>query len=153
MARLVVTYFPQSIWFLILDDTFVYRCSKKAPGSSIHHQHGNKSKAPPAERVASGSPLKGGEQQSTSFAACPLSCSRAPQKLPKKEFELFEHPARGYKLREFSNSRQVRGVPFQGINSGNPSESGANDWCPFFWFVFFGHAKKMNRFILSSPDR
>jgi hypothetical protein len=58
--------------------------------------------------VASGSPLKGGEQQSTSFATIPLSCSRAPQKLPKKEFELFEHPARGYKLREFSNFRQGR---------------------------------------------
>jgi len=53
--------------------------------------------------VASGSPPEGGEQQSTSFAAIPLSCSRAPQKLPKKEFELFERS-------EFSNSRQVRGA-------------------------------------------
>jgi hypothetical protein len=81
-----------------------------------------------------------------------LSYSRAPQKLPKKEFELFEHPARGYKLREFSNSRQDRGVPFQGINSGNYAESGANDWCPFFWFFFFGQAKKMNRYNQCSLD-
>ena len=132
------------------------------------------SEAPPAERVASSNPLKKGEKQSISFATFPLSCSRAPQKLPKKEFEvsgatqwrrlrLFQHPARGYKLREFSNSRQVRGVPFQGINSGNSAESGANDWCLFFWFVFFGQAvnrqqycmltKKKNRLIQHSPDR
>ena len=46
MARLLVIYFPQSIWFIIFDDTFVYRCSKKAPGSTIHHQHGNKTNRP-----------------------------------------------------------------------------------------------------------
>ncbi len=46
LARLVVTFFPQSAWFLIFDDTFIYRSSKKAPGSSIHHQHGNKTNRP-----------------------------------------------------------------------------------------------------------
>ena len=46
LARMVVTFFPQSIWFLIFDDTFIYRCSKKAPGSGIHHQHGNKTNRP-----------------------------------------------------------------------------------------------------------
>jgi len=46
LARLVVTFFPQPIWFLIFDDTFIYRCSKKAPGSGIHHQHGNKANRP-----------------------------------------------------------------------------------------------------------
>ncbi len=46
LARLVVKYFPQAIWFLIFDDTFIYRCSKKAPGSTIHHQHGNKANRP-----------------------------------------------------------------------------------------------------------
>jgi len=46
LARLVVTFFPQPTWFLIFDDTFIYRCSKKAPGSGIHHQHGNKANRP-----------------------------------------------------------------------------------------------------------
>ena len=46
LARLVVTFFPQPAWFLIFDDTFIYRCSKKAPGSGIHHQHGNKANRP-----------------------------------------------------------------------------------------------------------
>ncbi len=46
LARMVVTFFPQPVWFLIFDDTFIYRCSKKAPGSGIHHQHGNKANRP-----------------------------------------------------------------------------------------------------------
>jgi len=46
LARLVVKYFPKEVWFLIFDDTFIYRCSKKAPGSTIHHQHGNKANRP-----------------------------------------------------------------------------------------------------------
>jgi len=46
LARLVVTFFPQPTWFLIFDDTFIYRSSKKAPGSDIHHQHGNKANRP-----------------------------------------------------------------------------------------------------------
>ena len=37
LARLVVQFFPQSIWFLIFDDTFIYRNSKKAPGNGIFH--------------------------------------------------------------------------------------------------------------------
>ena len=35
LARLVVSFFPQPLWFLIFDDTFIYRSSKKAPGSGI----------------------------------------------------------------------------------------------------------------------
>lgn len=46
LAKLVVTFFPQSVWFLIFDDTIIYRSSKKAPGSAIYHQHGNKSNRP-----------------------------------------------------------------------------------------------------------
>ena len=46
MARLVVTFFPHPIWFLIFDDTFIYRSSKRAPGSGIYHQHGKKSNRP-----------------------------------------------------------------------------------------------------------
>jgi hypothetical protein len=38
----MVTFFPQTVWFLIIDDTFVYRPSKKGPDSGIYHQHGNK---------------------------------------------------------------------------------------------------------------
>lgn len=46
MARLMVIRFPQPIWFILFDDTFIYRSSKKAPGSTIHHQHGNKTNRP-----------------------------------------------------------------------------------------------------------
>jgi len=46
MARMVVTFFPQSVWFLIFDDTFIYRSSRKAPGSGVYHQHGNKANRP-----------------------------------------------------------------------------------------------------------
>ena len=46
LARLFVTFFPQPAWFLIFDDTFIYRSSKKAPGSGIFHQHGNKTNRP-----------------------------------------------------------------------------------------------------------
>ena len=46
LARWIVVRFPQSTWFLIFDDTFIYRSSKKAPGSTIHHQHGKKANRP-----------------------------------------------------------------------------------------------------------
>jgi len=46
LAKLVVTFFPQPVWFLIFDDTFIYRSSKKAPGSAIYHQHANKTNRP-----------------------------------------------------------------------------------------------------------
>jgi hypothetical protein len=46
MARMVVTFFPQPVWFLIIDDTFVYRASRKAPGCGAYHQHGNKANRP-----------------------------------------------------------------------------------------------------------
>ena len=46
LARVVIRFFPQKRWLLILDDTFVYRSSRKAPGSGTYHQHGNKSNRP-----------------------------------------------------------------------------------------------------------
>jgi len=46
MARMVVAFFPQPVWFLIFDDTFIYRSSRKAPGSGVYHQHGNKANRP-----------------------------------------------------------------------------------------------------------
>jgi hypothetical protein len=38
--------FPCCHWFLVIDDTIVFRSSKKAPGSAIHHQHGQKTNRP-----------------------------------------------------------------------------------------------------------
>jgi len=46
LARLVTVYFPQSVWLLIFDDTFIYRASRKAPGSGIYHQHARKANRP-----------------------------------------------------------------------------------------------------------
>ena len=45
-ARLALLMFPRRRWFLMIDDTIVFRSSKKAPGSAIHHQHGNKTNRP-----------------------------------------------------------------------------------------------------------
>jgi hypothetical protein len=46
MARMVVSFFPQPVWFLIFDDTFIYRSSRKVPGSGVYHQYGNKANHP-----------------------------------------------------------------------------------------------------------
>lgn len=46
LVRLVLQMFPCPHWFIVLDDTIVFRFSKKAPGSAIHHQHGNKPNRP-----------------------------------------------------------------------------------------------------------
>jgi hypothetical protein len=46
LAKMVVRFYRQPNWFLIFDDTFIYRNSKKAPGSGIFHQHGNKANRP-----------------------------------------------------------------------------------------------------------
>ena len=45
-VRLALQMFPRRRWFLMIDDTIVFRSSKKAPGSAIHHQHGNKTNRP-----------------------------------------------------------------------------------------------------------
>ena len=41
-VRLVLSCIPLDELYLIIDDSLVLRASKKAPGSQIHHQHGNK---------------------------------------------------------------------------------------------------------------
>lgn len=46
MAKLVTTFFIQPICFLIIDDTLIFRSSTKAPGCTIHHQHGSKPNRP-----------------------------------------------------------------------------------------------------------
>lgn len=46
MVRLLFLVMPARRWFLTIDDTIVFRSSKKAPGSAIHHQHGAKTNRP-----------------------------------------------------------------------------------------------------------
>jgi hypothetical protein len=46
MARLLIAFFPNQQRFLIIDDTIIYRNSKKAPGSKINHEHGCKANRP-----------------------------------------------------------------------------------------------------------
>ncbi len=41
-VRLVLVTSKQDVVHLAMDDTLTLRASKKAPGSQIHHQHGNK---------------------------------------------------------------------------------------------------------------
>ena len=46
MTRLIVTFFLQPVCYLIIDDTLIFRSSRKAPGCTIHHQHGSKVNRP-----------------------------------------------------------------------------------------------------------
>ena len=41
-VQLALTVIRQDVIHLVIDDTLTLRASKKAPGSQIHHQHGNK---------------------------------------------------------------------------------------------------------------
>ncbi len=41
-VRLVLSTVQSEVVHLVIDDTLTLRASKKAPGSQIHHQHGNK---------------------------------------------------------------------------------------------------------------
>ncbi|MFW2366892.1 MAG: hypothetical protein ACN4GW_10775 [Desulforhopalus sp.] len=38
-AKLLETFFPQPVWFLIVDDILIYRSARKEPGIGIYHQH------------------------------------------------------------------------------------------------------------------
>lgn len=46
LGRLLVHWNPDKQWYLAIDDTVVFRNSKKAPSSQIHHLHGNKANRP-----------------------------------------------------------------------------------------------------------
>ena len=46
MAKLLIKFFPNQQGFLVMDDTIIFRSSKKAPGSKINHQHGTKANRP-----------------------------------------------------------------------------------------------------------
>lgn len=45
-ARLALQNVPQKRCFVAIDDTVIFRCSRKAPESRIHHQHGCKTNRP-----------------------------------------------------------------------------------------------------------
>ncbi len=49
-VRLVLVTIKQDVVHLAIDDTLTLRASKKAPGSQIHHQHGNKPNLSPFVR-------------------------------------------------------------------------------------------------------
>jgi len=62
----------------------------------------------------------------------------AEQRSKMQKNDSAEYPARGYKLRDFP--RSLHFVSSTGELRLRDQVNG----CPFFWFVFFGHAKKMN---------
>jgi hypothetical protein len=72
MAKLLITFFPQQQRFLIIDDTIIYRHSKKAPGSKINHEHGSKTNRPKYVRGQSWVSLASVVNGGLSFAAIPL---------------------------------------------------------------------------------
>jgi hypothetical protein len=49
-VRLVLNTLKPDVVHLVMDDTLTLRASKKAPGSQIHHQHGNKPNLAPFVR-------------------------------------------------------------------------------------------------------
>jgi hypothetical protein len=73
MAKLLITFFPkQQKWFLVIDDTIIYRNSKKAPGSKINHQHGSKANRPKYVRGQNWVSLASVVTKGLSTAAIPL---------------------------------------------------------------------------------
>jgi hypothetical protein len=71
-------------------------------------------------------------QQRSGAAFFPLTRSRAPERLPKKEFALFERS-------EFANSRQHRGVPHAGHKlRASRLRRDKGHRVPFLWFVSLG---------------
>jgi hypothetical protein len=72
MAKLIIAFFPKQQWFLIIDDTIIYRNSKKAPGSKINHQHGSKANRPKYVRGQNWVSLASVVTKGLSTAAIPL---------------------------------------------------------------------------------
>ena len=72
MAKLIITFFPNKQRFLVIDDTIIYRNSKKAPGSKFHHEHGAKANRPKYVRGQSWVALASVVNKGLSFAAIPL---------------------------------------------------------------------------------
>jgi hypothetical protein len=70
----------------------------------------------------------------------------AEQHNKERKNVLAEHPARGYKLRDFPKRPVFTSSGGQSALGGPAVKRRVND-CPFFWFVFFGQTKKMNRLL------
>ncbi len=72
MAQLVAAVYAGQERYLVIDDTHVLRASKKAPGSRIHHQHGNKPNLAPYVRGQCWVSLAAVVPGKNGFAAIPL---------------------------------------------------------------------------------
>jgi len=72
MLRLLLFLFPCPTLLLVIDDTIIFRSSKKAPGSGIHHQHGNKPNRPSFVRGQSWVSLAAIVTKGFNSAAIPL---------------------------------------------------------------------------------
>jgi hypothetical protein len=62
----------------------------------------------------------------------PLARSRAPERLPKRGFALFERKP------SLQSPGSIEEYPMRGINSGHPAFGGTSDTGPFLWFVSLG---------------
>jgi hypothetical protein len=67
MGKILIAFFPKQQRFLIIDDTIIYRNSKKAPGSKINHEHGCKANRPKYVRGQSWVSLASVVNQGLSF--------------------------------------------------------------------------------------
>jgi hypothetical protein len=77
----------------------------------------------------------------------PLARSRAPQRLPKRGFALFEAKP------SLQSPGSIEEYPMRGINSGHPAFGGTRDTGGPFFGSFLWASKEMNRhnFIASFP--
>jgi hypothetical protein len=69
----------------------------------------------------------------------PLARSRAPERLPKKEFALFEAQP------SLQTPGSIEEHPMRGINSGYPAFGGTKDTGGLFFGSFLWASKEMNR--------
>ena len=72
IAKLVMTFFPKQQRYLVIDDTIIYRNSKKAPGSKINHEHGSKANRPQYVRGQNWVSLASVVTQGLSTVAIPI---------------------------------------------------------------------------------
>jgi hypothetical protein len=72
MAKMLIDFFPKQQRFLVIDDIIIYRNSKKAPGSKIHHEHGAKTNRPKYVRGQNWVSLASVVSKGLSSAAIPL---------------------------------------------------------------------------------
>lgn len=103
-VRLVLATVKQDVVHLALDDTLTLRASRKAPGSQIHHQHGNK---PNLARFVRG-------QCWVSLAMIVRRCDKEPVALPLLSRLI---PSAGNTGKLVAASTLIRGVYrlFQGL--------------------------------------